>query len=109
MHFTQRMVLAAVTAGSVGSALTVIAGSAGSTLAIEAEPWNPPPGHRTGAEVRAEPRAAIASGEMAQRNEAYAGTTSELTSASTARHQQVRAGGNRTMNEHKFDPLYVGG
>lgn len=108
MHFTQRMVLAAVTAGSVGSALTVIAGSAGSTLAIEAEPWTPP-GHRTGAEVRAEPRAAIASGEMAQRNEAYDGTADGLTPASTARHQQVRAGGNRTMNEHKFDPLYVGG
>ena len=109
MHFTQRMVLAAVTAGSVGSALTVIAGSAGSTLAIEAEPWNPPPGHHTGAEVRAKLRASMASVDMAQRNEAYDGTADGLTPASTARHQQVQAGGNRAMHEHKFDPLYVGG
>ena len=98
MYFTQRMVLAAVTAGSTGSA-----------LAVEAEPWNSPPGHRTGAEVRTEPRAAIASGEIAQRNEAYGGATNALTPASTAGHQQVQAGGNRAIHEHKFDPLYVGG
>ena len=98
MHLAQRMVLAAV-----------VAGAAGSALAIEAEQWDPPPGQRTRAEVQAELRAAIASGEMARRNEAYDGTTGGVTAGSTVSRQQVQAEGTRAMHEHKFNPLYVGG
>ena len=98
MYFAQRMVLAAF-----------IAGAAGSALAIDAEQWNPPAGQRTRAAVEAELRAAIASGEMQRRNEAYDGTAGDATPAGTASRQQVQSEGTRAMHEHKFNPLYVGG
>lgn len=95
MYSAQRMVVATVIAGSAGSA----------ALLIEAEQWDPLAGQRTRAKVKAEPRGAIASGEMQRHNESYDGTTRDLTPAGTASRQQVQAEGTRAMREHEFDPL----
>jgi hypothetical protein len=42
-------------------------------MAVEATQWEPPAGHATRAEVKAELARAVANGEMNQRGEAYAG------------------------------------
>ena len=94
MKTTQRLLIA-----------LTIALTGASAFAIEATQWNPPAGTRTRAEVKAELRAAQASGEMAQRNEAYGGF--ERPMLSTRSRHEVQAEGARAMREHKFNELYV--
>ena len=82
---------------------------ASSAFAVEAEQWNPPAGSKTRAEVIAELRAAQASGQMNNRNEAYDGTNyqSPPSAASTVSRQQVQAEGTLANHRHLFNPDYV--
>ena len=82
---------------------------ASSAFAVEAEQWNPPAGSKTRAEVIAELRAAQASGQMNNRNEAYDGTNyqSQSSAASTVSRQQVQAEGTYANHHHAFNPDYV--
>ncbi len=84
-----------------------IAATGASAFAVEAEQWNPPSGDLTRGEVKSQLRAAVAAGEMSNRNETYG--TVEVPTRVTRERAQVQAEGERAMHEHKFNDLYVGG
>ena len=94
-------------AGMIASLTLSLAATSAS--AVEAEQWNPPAGSLTRAQVVAELRAAQASGQMNNRNEAYDGTNYRSTTApaSTVSRRQVQAEGTAAMQQHKFNSDYV--
>lgn len=78
-----------------------------SAFAVEAEQWNPPAGNLARADVMSQLRAALASGDMSNRNETYGSV--EVPIRATRARAEVQAEGERAMREHRFNGLYVGG
>jgi hypothetical protein len=70
-------------------ALSLLANAA-AAMAVEATPWNPPAGHLSRVEVKAELARAVADGELEARGEAHAGYVDQHLPQSTLARAEVK-------------------